>query len=296
MATSRQLVESMAARLWPNDPDSQRWFTALAAQESGFNPGAVPPGNPADVYGLFQFGPELRRQYGLTPNSTPEAQVAAAGDYLHGLWTKHSGDWNKVLAEHYLGLPQFNMMEAGGTNPNIVSFETKHLPAVEGRFASLGGTMPTDNTPLPGLGGGPVPTIDSVNTGSTDAGTGTVDPATLRKLLEMLAALQSQQQNQQGALNPIATYAGSSGYNDTLRALMGLRQATGPMVDPRAQLNSLYPSTGMPGGPQSGYIQWLGGSLQNPEPNATALAAAGLVQNALSGWMDSQRQGGQGNG
>jgi hypothetical protein len=287
MADPRQLVLAEAERRWPGDPRSQNYFTALAQQESGFNPAAHNTQG-EDSYGLFQFGPDMRRAYGLGLNSGPEAQVAAAGDYLHNLYTKYAGDWGSVLAEHNLGSPRFTRMRTGGTDPAIERFRNNHLPAIEAIIQRNNMPQPPDINALVNQGQAPGGGIEEL--------LAQMSPEQRAEYIKMLLVGLTNQSGvnpMQG--NPLMAQQSTQPTQDP-RVLAGMLsqgqgdQRGGLLANPAETINQLYPRGGERGGPQPGYLQWLGGSMQNPEPNARNLAIMGLVQNLMTGWQDARRQ------
>jgi len=293
MNNSYTLVQQEAERRWPNDPVSQRNFIALAQQESGFNPSAHNTQG-EDSYGLFQFGPDMRRAYGLDLNSGPEAQVAAAGDYLHNLYAKHSGNWTNVFAEHNLGGPKFDRFQAGGTDPAIERFRNNHLPAIEAIVQRNNMPQPPDINALVNLGQAPG--------GGMEALLAQMSPEQRAEVIKMLLAGLA---NQSGVNplqgNPLMAQQSAQPTQDprVLAGMLGQGQGDqrgGLLANPAETINQLYPRGGERGGPQPGYLQWLGGSMQNPEPNARTLAITGLIQNLMTGWQDAKRQKQQGGG
>ena len=68
-------------------------------------------------------------------------------------------------------------------------------------------------------------------------------------------------------------------------ALQPFQQRGHFLATPQSNLAGLYPGITQP--PSSGpYLQWLGGSLQNPNPNAGYLAIGSLLNNILTGYLD----------
>jgi len=125
------LVRRKAQELFPDSPRDQAYVLGLAAQESGFNPSAY--NAQGDAYGLFQFAGDMRKAYGMDTNSPAQVQVDAGGDYLSQLYKKHHGDWDKVLAEHYMGAPRLARSLEGKTDAEVRSFFNSHLPKVKER-------------------------------------------------------------------------------------------------------------------------------------------------------------------
>ena len=293
MNNSYTLVQQEAERRWPGDPVSQRNFIALAQQESGFNPSAHNTQG-EDSYGLFQFGPDMRRAYGLDLNSGPEAQVAAAGDYLHNLYAKHSGNWTNVFAEHNLGGPKFDRFQAGGTDPAIERFRNNHLPAIEAIVQRNNMPQPPDINALVNQGQAPGGGMEALLTQMSP-----------EQRAEFIKVLLSGLTNQSGVNplqgNPLMAQQSAQPTQDP-RVLAGMLgqggggQDQGYRINPTAMTNSMYPQNGQIGGPQSGYLQWLGGSMQDPEPNARKFAIMGLIQNLMTGWRDARRPGQQQDG
>ena len=122
-------VIKKAKEVFPDSPIDRSYFIGLAKQESGFNSSAYNP--KGDAYGLFQFAGEMRRAYGLNLHSPEDKQLDAGADYIKQLHQKHKGNWIKILAEHYMGIPRFTRAEAGKVDPEVKSFYRSHLPKVE---------------------------------------------------------------------------------------------------------------------------------------------------------------------
>ncbi len=159
-ASAEDIVRKKAQELFPDSPVDQAYFMGLAKQESAFNPAAY--NARGDAYGVFQFAGDMRRAYGMDTNSPLAKQLEAAGDYLKKLHKKHGGDWTKVLAEHYMGLPRFNRAQAGGTDPEIRSFYASHLPKVRANASGYANVNPGKDPREITLAAAPVPPVAPV--------------------------------------------------------------------------------------------------------------------------------------
>lgn len=115
--------------------------------------------------------------------------------------------------------------------------------------------------------------------------TGPIQPQVTPEALQAALAL-LMRHGMLGHLGLGAAGLGASGMPALMQSLAGMYRPTGQIVDPVAQREQLYPNV-QQAGP---YVQWLGGSLQNPEPNATHLAIAGLLNNILTGWQDEKNR------
>ena len=140
ITSAEELVRRKAQELFPDSPVDQAYFLGLARQESGFNPSAY--NAKGDAYGLFQFAGDMRRAYGMDTKSPIDVQLAAGGDYLKKLHAKHGGNWDKILAEHYMGLPRFNRAQAGQKDAEVRSFYGSHLPKVTANARRYGAGTP----------------------------------------------------------------------------------------------------------------------------------------------------------
>jgi len=161
---AEELVRRKAMELFPNSPIDQSYFMGLARQESGFNPAAY--NAQGDAYGIFQFAGDMRRAYGMDTKSPIEVQLAAGGDYLKKLHAKYGGDWSKILAEHYMGLPRFNRAQAGKADAEVRSFYASHLPKVTANARRYGASPPVKDPRDITLAAAPTPSpvssVDSV--------------------------------------------------------------------------------------------------------------------------------------
>jgi len=131
--TSESKVIDKAKEVFPSSLTDRAYFVGLSKQESGFNSKAYNP--KGDAYGLFQFSKDMRRAYGMNLTSSEDKQLDAGADYIKQLHQKHKGNWVRILAEHYMGIPRLNRADSGKTDPEIRSFYKKHLPKVE-KYAS----------------------------------------------------------------------------------------------------------------------------------------------------------------
>lgn len=200
------LLWRKARAIFPDDPESQARFVALAFQESGFNPKAHNTRG-EDSYGLFQFGPDMRRAYGMNVGDDAGRQIDAGADYLRKLHAKHKGDWASILAEHNLGQPRMERWKKEGVEDAAVRrFRENHLPAVDRltqRF--LATAKPPDNQrEMPGqvASAPPVAAPMPVATKATQATQLPValarrpqpqmDPMTILKLISMFQGLGNQ--------------------------------------------------------------------------------------------------------
>lgn len=161
IASAEEMVRRKAMEIFPDSPTDQAYFLGLARQESGFNPAAY--NAQGDAYGLFQFAGDMRRAYGMDTKSPVETQLSAAGDYLKKLHEKYKGDWRKILAEHYMGLPRMRRAEAGQADAEVRSFYASHFPKVDAHARRYAGVAPTKAaTDITLSSPSPVSSVDSV--------------------------------------------------------------------------------------------------------------------------------------
>lgn len=159
--TAEELVRRKSEQLFPGSPVDQAYFMGLARQESGFNPNAY--NKKGDAYGLFQFAGEMRKAYGMDTNSPIGVQLEAGGDYLKKLYDKHAGNWEKVLAEHYMGMSRLRRSESGQSDAEVRSFYGSHLPKVIAnahKYLAASNETEATNITLPTQ---PVSSVDSAS-------------------------------------------------------------------------------------------------------------------------------------
>lgn len=112
-------------------------------------------------------------------------------------------------------------------------------------------------------------------------------------LMQLLQAIQGMNAGGAGGVAPaIGSLPGvNSNYDPRLYAplMQALAQqgySTPPVISPANLRQQLYPMTQPGNGP---YIQWMGGSMQEPKWDKT-LAAASMLHNLLAGWAQGRHQ------
>lgn len=132
-------------------------LSAVARQESGFNPNAR---SPVGAQGLMQFMPGTAKQYGLSNPFDPGSSIDASARLFRDLLQQFKGDIPKALAGYNAGPGAVNRATIGGV------FHPEKLPAeTQGYIKAI---MP--NIPGAGTGAGA--------TASTAAGGLTMTPKT----------------------------------------------------------------------------------------------------------------------
>lgn len=93
-----QASVAAAAQRYGVSPDL---IAAVIQHESGFQPGQVNPSSGA--FGLGQFLPSTGLTYGITPQSSADAQINATAHYLSDLTNQFNGDATKAVAAYFVG-------------------------------------------------------------------------------------------------------------------------------------------------------------------------------------------------
>ena len=106
-------------------PDITQHVDALIAHESGGDPSAI--GDSGLAVGLGQMHPEVRKAYGVTPNSTPEEQRKAVESYFTDLYKKHNGNVDDALSEYHLGAPNYARDRNSPDNLKYLEAHKQHL-------------------------------------------------------------------------------------------------------------------------------------------------------------------------
>lgn len=101
--TQSYTPEQIQARinvLAPHFGVDPNFATAVAKQESSFNPHAT---SPKGAQGVFQLMPETAKSYGVNNAYDPDQNIAGGLKYLSDLQKKHNGDKYKTLVEYNSG-------------------------------------------------------------------------------------------------------------------------------------------------------------------------------------------------
>lgn len=182
-----RLLFQKAAELFPGSPEDQARFVATAYHESGFNPAAHATQG-EDSYGIFQFGKDLRRRYGLSTSPEPEKQIAAGGDYISELYRRHGGDWRQIAAEYNLGAPRYRRMLGGERDTAIDRFQSQYLPRFEEayqKYAPREQSMSYASQPQPPLAQRvtPLPPLPAAPAPRREEPASGLDPNVMRALM-----------------------------------------------------------------------------------------------------------------
>ena len=125
---------------WANQAASQTQvpaslILAVAAQESGFNPGAV---SPKGAQGLMQFMPGTWARYGHGSPYNPKAAIFAGAAYLRHLALK-LGSWPLAIAGYNAGGQA--VINAGYRVPPFQETQN-YVPAVLAHYQQISGGQP----------------------------------------------------------------------------------------------------------------------------------------------------------